>query len=491
MQNPLTLTIFPAPTLLGQRLAESIKMLGTSIGFHVNIAKEFNQIEFLKSCLCNSVVVMDASIEEHINNVYQIATIPTFDHLLVVSRTYLPLNFIPVRLGGAPPYPYPHVNLSNGQRIAGFETFIWNSEEILNWLQIQLNDIQQSPLSYRLTPEEFSALSITNISSLHKVLDDSISGRKIIKNTDAAKIFISYRGKYYQEVKKLAGSIENGDFHQGTKKSVRLFFPGELALEREILSEGRRWMVLNLLDDELRDCEELWVYQTDDYLNSWWTLGEIVVAACIGKPIKVYCRQNNSVMEDEGSYSIKLTNPQIEKLALIRSNTHPNSMALDTNQMLRYQRWVFKLGLGNFMFKLLNRMINDPDFQKVFRMEKETIDFMLTPNKYRDFINDRVFSKEFWNELCIEPAWALGKEPNYYNKDVNFFIDAPETQTVRINTRIAKSSIESGKSVKALDQRTNIRIEEYPPRYLWRPSRNEIVANVRGGLEKLPTYVVV
>jgi hypothetical protein len=42
---------------------------------------------------------------------------------------------------------------------------------------------------------------------------------------------------------------------------------------------GRRWMVVEYLSLLIQDSYEFWVYRTDDYLNSWWTLAELVCFA--------------------------------------------------------------------------------------------------------------------------------------------------------------------------------------------------------------------
>jgi len=55
----------------------------------------------------------------------------------------------------------------------------------------------------------------------------------------------------------------------------------EFALDRELMSAGRRWMVLAWLLALIRTAKEFWIYRTADYQRSWWTRGELVCWAIL------------------------------------------------------------------------------------------------------------------------------------------------------------------------------------------------------------------
>ena len=104
-----TLTVFPAPDAEGARLAQEIVGLGTTVGYDCRIETEYSLRTGMRAQLCDDVAVYDLTTDGTIVGAYRAlsALYTFFDHVLLVSRTPLPLNLLPARAGGAPPYPYP------------------------------------------------------------------------------------------------------------------------------------------------------------------------------------------------------------------------------------------------------------------------------------------------------------------------------------------------------------------------------------------------
>jgi hypothetical protein len=64
---------------------------------------------------------------------------------------------------------------------------------------------------------------------------------------DEHRVFVSYRAHAYDKALELAASAGRGDVGEVGAKDLRIVSPSELSLERELLSAGRRWMVLSSL----------------------------------------------------------------------------------------------------------------------------------------------------------------------------------------------------------------------------------------------------
>ncbi|ELR98910.1 hypothetical protein [Gloeocapsa sp. PCC 73106] len=101
-----TLAFFPTRSSEGIDLQEQFVPLAEKLGFEVQTPSA-TQSNYCSACLNSDVVVFDASIEEEGQHNYANATTQqiAMDHILVISRTYLPINFFGLRDGGAPLYP--------------------------------------------------------------------------------------------------------------------------------------------------------------------------------------------------------------------------------------------------------------------------------------------------------------------------------------------------------------------------------------------------
>ena len=127
MSTP-TLTVFPTSTKQGQALAEAVAQLGAREGYSVTVAEGASQGDVLKACLGSGVVVFDATIESNDQHNYAIALymLRQIPFVLVVSRTYLPTNFLPITDGAFPTYPRSKSN-----------------DEILEWLSQRLHELRR------------------------------------------------------------------------------------------------------------------------------------------------------------------------------------------------------------------------------------------------------------------------------------------------------------------------------------------------------------
>ena len=195
-----TISIFPLPTVRGVELLNSIletffhDALGHSYEkencvCYVDIKrsikiKVYDQTKYMVtvndcilSCYQDDLVVFDASIEgeNHEYNNYRLANAlqSPLEHVLVISRTYLPLNIYTYKNGGFP--SYKQQNLSN--------------EDILRWLGNELSQID-----FHLF-RDYKTKGIKNIVKCQK------NSKTKHDSTMAAEtsVFISCRKRYTQK----------------------------------------------------------------------------------------------------------------------------------------------------------------------------------------------------------------------------------------------------------------------------------------------------
>jgi hypothetical protein len=171
------------------------------------------------------------------------------DYAVTVSRNYLPANF-PDLAPIAPPYP---TSCDNASLIAA-------ANERLRELRGEL-------------PRRADHRGWRRWETLMEhALQKAEERRRLEFN-----VFLSYRGRYEEDVMRLAQRCASGP--AGHK--VRFFATGELALEDELLSLQRRWHVLRVIRRWIASASEFWVYDTGDYLDSWWTRGELLLLSLV------------------------------------------------------------------------------------------------------------------------------------------------------------------------------------------------------------------
>lgn len=248
MSTQPTLAFFPTRSSDGIALSEHFVPLAKKLGFDVKCPKT-TAIEYADACWNEDVVVLDASVENKGQHNYEIIFPTPLDHLLVVSRTYLPLNFYGLRdsivdparntlIYGTPFYPNSQTN-----------------EDLLRWLDLQLQDLLPS-LPRSKQERGFWGTMFKGYSHSLDTLD--------LRRNQSGQIFISYRSQDSEKVEQLKQRIEQGEFHNGQPRIVRYFPPG--ALSDEVMTEQRRWQILSMLDRFISPASEVWVYETKDYV---------------------------------------------------------------------------------------------------------------------------------------------------------------------------------------------------------------------------------
>jgi hypothetical protein len=259
-----TLAIFPTRDSEGEQLVELAQSLAEKWDMDLKPAAAHPTYqEYVKATLEEDAVLVDASIAARGAHNYSFLAPTPLDHVLVFSRTPLPLNYYGGRdsildpesgrlVHGAPFYPERQTNAV-----------------ISRWIDLQLADLRPS------LPRSHAGL----VGTMAVGMERSVDLQNARRRRDGS-IFISYRSNDDPAVKVLKQRIEGGEIPGIAPAPVRYFPPHVLC--DELAPEQRRWQILSAIDRYIGPADEIWVYLSSTYHNSWWTQGERVTLAYRG-----------------------------------------------------------------------------------------------------------------------------------------------------------------------------------------------------------------
>lgn len=518
MSESLRLTHFAPDTANGSDLAERVDRLSIRLGYKVRVLRspEVEQSDFLLACYREAVVVADCTIEpDRGSTIYPVLTAQPMglDHILVVGRSYLPLNVRGLREGGAPAYPQ---NFTNRQ--------------IEAWLEPQLIDLRTQIAEGRHYPR-VSIGQVTDLpdhmADVHKMMDTSLTvDRK--RRRAAGQVFVSYRSHWYDKgAAKFAERVTRDGLPAAGvgPRPTKIIPPGELVHETEALSPMRRWMLVGLLDDLLRESAEMWVYWRDDpsdtgrsYPQSWWTIAELVSAAYInqagrtdgrseGVRLRVYDADRDELRDVPPALQLWLTEQQIRRFARVSANTRPDTMGPENVFRGGQLQAVFDAGLGEHFTELASQFLTNPTMRGLLEnmlppmppgekeeMLRATLQMMTDPAKRKEYMDDEIHTPEFWST----PSVQLGPTPAYRPEsgiDVDAFLGVPMAERISHTQEQLAVAAANGSVIEVSNAchpiKAQYRVREQPPRYLWRAIRMGIDTGPHApGLEVLPTYTL-
>ena len=327
-------------------------------------------------------------------------------------------------------------------------------------------------------------------------MDASLSTRSK-RNTGVTRVMISYRNRHVNEVEEfVARMLGDGESdkafrtHIGAqgRYEVKRLPPASLCGEYEAHTPMRRWMLTGILEDHIREVDEVWVYKTDDYLDSWWTVAEMVMVANVntasGRRIKVrvYDPVKHILQDAAGTaFDVVLTDEQVKRLARHLSNTRPDTMGPECRRnmeaikavakKMRYMpKFLQKEMLNNMrqMFKLTIPTTLPPDEKE--KMLNDMTELYADPDKLTAYASDEVFSDDYWSQMSYQVAEKTSACKNG-KIDVDAFMASPMNELLPFSeeemvSRFAKSgtiTVDGGATLK-------ISKASYD-RYLWLASR--------------------
>lgn len=470
---------------------------------------DFSQLELLIACHRDDIVIVDCSIPDDIaiKTVYPIlvAQINMLDHVLVVSKTMLPLNITPQRQG----YDSPR-----------FKQDFSDNKQLL-WIEEQIKDLHQAiskgthykriPLKGYQDLERFRSL-------IEKMWEESNNYRRK-KEGNKKKVLISYRNSHYKEVAEYKAKYEKK--HPNT--IVRMIEPGVLCTGEETLTPMRKWMLVFMLEERIHDIEELIIYKTKDYTHSWWTCAELVMVAYNNynrdnsKKIKVTFYDPYTEKESEEDAISWLIHPtlnesQKNRLSRLAANTRPDTMGPECMNNIDQMRSICdSINNSNFIVRsflkwsikqMLKKSIPTTLSEREKKeMLKKTLKLYTNKDELDLYLSDEVFQDNFWNKLSYQTEWPtpafIKVKDNNVEKtsiDIEAFLNAPMNELISatVDELQTKSNLNEKVSIQTGHKHIELYVKESgSKRYLWlatRMGQPVVKGNNPPGLEDIPVF---
>ncbi len=469
---------------------EQIIQLAEELGYSVLVyeSKNSNQFDFLQAVYRDTATIVDATIPDEltISTVYPLLTahVNILDHLLVFSdKQYedgtqvLPLNITPKR--------------------------VRTDNDLLTWLRVELENLKECQYYERFEIESIEKLTDYKY-LMEKAISVSLEMHKSEKG-DKKRVMISYRNSCSKDVELFRKREEAKG-----KVEIKVLPPGSLCDDYEAHTPMRRWMLVGLLEDHIRDVDEVWVYYNDIYTNSWWTLAEMVMVAYINYnradadkiKVQVYdAGKKRFIDEGENEYPdflhIQLSQSQHQKLARYLSNTRPDTMGPEILQQIAGLKWMARV--MRFMTKKkrvffaeqMRPMIeqgvpSEMPQEDCEKMVNDLLAMYSDPKAIMAYVNDSVFKDEFWNNTSYQTERTTAAFRGGTIK-VETFIDTPMQELTKFNDKSLRAAADSNSQIKLRDNKYYV--GEGKKRYLWLATRMGMpTVKDAPGLEIIQTY---
>ena len=479
---------------INESIANIVKQEGLSLV--IKDIKSCSQVDFMIDIHRDLAVIIDATIPKELkeSTIYPILTahVNILNHIILFSRNtdeegneILPLNIVPQRR-------------RNNKDV-----------DLLLWFKEQLSDIISHDGYYqRLEVATLDDL-LRHQSDMEKMMVASLDIPKN-KMVEKKSVMISYRNKYANEVKALKERKEK----EGNIK-VKALPPGSLCGDYEAHTPMRRWMLVGLLEDHIRTVDEVWVYLTEDYTDSWWTLAEMVMTANLnferenGKKIlvRVYDPSKEDFLpENEIPSSLipQITEEHHKRLARYLSNTRPDTMGPEMLQQVRQMKQLAKILrfspssikeqiLSNLKETLSASIPSElPEDQKE-EMLKEMLAMYSNPDELEKYASDDVFQDTFWNNISYQVSQ---KTPTIIGDsiDVESFMQVPMQELTSLDDKtLSKICKKKGTAeVTNLEGTGMYKVSIGITRYLWLATRmGQPMVKDAPGLEVIQTYNLI
>lgn len=477
------------------------------------VVNPLQQQQFLYAVHVADVVIVDCTIpnDKTDGGVYPALTaqINSLNHVIVISENNLPLNITPFR--GV----YPK---EDGKTLS--------IDEIVDRLPEQINASLKDD-TYERLPEDMYQDFMKYQVDMEKMLDASLKIRKQT-TSDKTRVMISYRNSHSEEVESFKSIIIGADPKsvQARKEmgcldeyELKVLPPASLCGADEAHTPMRRWMLVGLLEDHIREVDEVWVYESRkegniDYTDSWWTMAEMVMVANINyssaKQIKIRVYnpiERHFYLETPQRYLVKITAEQHKKLARYLSNTRPDTMGPECMDQVKQLKMIAKIirfspeSVKEEMLKNLRVSFEQSVPRTIPENDrKEMIDNMMAmysdPDEIERYTDDDVFKESFWNII----SYQTEKKTSCFENDridVDKFMARPMAEVT------GKCIEDFQEATISPDAKINLGSWVHPQyykvskaasdRYLWlatRMGKPTIKENNAPGLDRIPIYNV-
>ena len=507
----IKVSLFTSSTQQGENLAEILqeKLSAHSInGLDVELETVYDgdSEDMMISGLEDDIVIFDASVEDAIGSNYKTTKMwpLCMEHFLVISRTRLPINFEPFHSGGSPD--------SWGNLLE--RPFSLTNEQLADWIESQLKLLSGNlprPDEDRLTvPKGQFGVYAKKIGPLTiKLITQSLKRREKIREK-SGKAFVSYLSKYsihHRYGKSSCGFyIEDvltliKEYHSDPDYPVLYYPPGSLS--SEFMAEYRRWQVVRMIEDRIRAADEFWIFETDDYYDSWWTQAELAILAYIrhddehpivGKrppPKVMICRPDGTrglqIQKASSDFVRELNYATARELGRCLSNNSSYTSAYIRRLIGSLPlpiRWLGFQG-GKIMQKGLQFVTG---FSMMSMFSKEDLKQM-TFSLDNDLQRARAFTSDFWDSRIVTCPNCTERNEAKNKFDFSTFIEHSSVGQYRLSQEAMSNTLESGTwQCPGCSFRFDI-IEEPHPQFRWWEARLDRPTGPDGVyVERIPMY---
>jgi hypothetical protein len=438
----ISITLFAASSEEGERFAQLLKQALSNLiiagrSMHFETVKDANQTELGAAILREDVVIFDGSVEDDIGSNYKAANnlLYAVDHVLVVSRTRLPLNFQPCVLGGSP----------DTFTATSASPFTLSNDELVDWIITQIRAMESRlPRPQNERMQEFSALQFGKIMALEMTLLSNSMRRQSENQRNSNRCFVSYLSRYsrhhHSPIHFGTGYVEDVIEHVCKSRSISqdnvLYYPPG-SLSSEFMTEHRRWQVVSLILDRVQTMDEIWILETDDYYNSWWTLAELAMFSALRGETRMKPRIILLNVSEEGYVETEVGNDFLlsPNMKLAReftrciSNSDPRTMGREKISNMRrignlpkplqwLQYWVMKPGGDRFMRDMVANMQEiDPNLESKWAWGQFQDEW--TWGQFQEMLRSPVNMESFWNDRIVTCPRCVGenKKKNHFDFD--------------------------------------------------------------------------
>lgn len=505
-------------------LKKSISTLGILKEFETNYISEksskFSQLDLLLSCHRDDVVIIDCTVPSFLENDTQeeknkvlsvfpllVAQVNMLDHVLVLSNNTLPLNVVPQRQG----FDSPRLKMK------------FTREKQLKWVEQQIVElcrlIKTGKHYNRIKIESY--LDLSNKQEAMEQMWEASALFRASREKGKKKILISYRSSHYSEVLRYRNEYQarhSGDI-------VRVIEPGVLCSGEEVLTPMRKWMLVFMLDEFIHDIDELIIYRTDDYIESWWTCAELVMVAYNNlnrskdKQIKIKYydidldaeidveKEDWLVLHFDKYTQNVISEKQKERLARLAANTRPDTMGpefmanIEQMKMIsdKYhnsnfaKRMLMKFAIKQMVKKSIPKSLSDSDKKEILNKT-----LLLYTNKVAldAYLADEVFDVTFWKSLSYQTQWptpAFSRIEGKVSIDIDAFLHAPMKEKISLSSAELLERAKKQETITLSSDGIGEKyiVKELSPKYLWLATRMGQPTIKEGnipGLERIPIY---
>lgn len=491
----MNISYFAPSTQRGKNLYKAIsEKIDQSIT--VYYSEESTQTDFLLAVHTSDVVIVDCTIPDHLDKssitVYPLLTaqVNIFDHIIVVSESQLPLNITPSR--GI----YPHA-----------DNEVTTAEQIVCGIRTIVEQVIENDTYPRLSHKKIEQL-LEDQMGMERMLTDSldIKGKR---THNKPLVMISYRNSHSKDVE-----LFKQEILKEQNVEIKMLPPASLCGEREAHTPMRRWMLVGLLDDHIREVDEVWIYETEDYLNSWWTIAELVMTANINHhnskqiKVKVYNPETKSFYDEVPSrYNVTITDKQHQRLARFLSNTRPDTMGPESLVQIKQLKQVaafLRIAPEETKQQMLNNLKSYLEMSVPKSLDgdgrQEMIEGMMKmysdPDELERYSNDDVFQDEFWNYISSQTK----QNTDAYNEkdgtiNIDAFINVPMNEVTQYKPEDFANAAKSDEALELGQEGDrhsySISRSNVGCRYLWLATRmGQPTIKQAPGLERIDIYDV-